>query len=420
MDLIYLIELAEIKKNFIFVKIRKKQLENPWKGLAKLPRELWILSITALINRSGSMVLPFLAIYANKHLNLSFADSGLLLSAYGIAALITAPVFGRICDWINPEKVMKFSLLFSGLLLFAFPYAKSFQSLLILTFVWSILNEAFRPANLVLISSFSSLEQRRMAFALNRLAINLGMSIGPALGGFLVMYNYNSLFYVDAASHLLAFIFLLTYSSKMAVEKGKKSSGEPVAMESDKSRKRTIFLFLIAFLPIVMVFFQMMSTFPLFLTQELKYPESIYGLCFTLNTVLIILIEVPLMNYLAMHSNIKLIRWGALLVGIGFGATIFAHSLPVLFATVVVWTFGEMIVFPASAAYVSEIAMPERRGAYMGYYQTANNLAFSVGPWIGTIVYGAFGSIVLWGAAFGLGIASYLMLRLVKEDKPAL
>jgi len=388
---------------------------NPWKGLNKLPRELWILSIAAFINRSGSMVLPFMAIYANKHLGFSISEAGLILTVYGVAALLTAPVVGKLCDIIHPYKVMKYSLFLSGLLLFAFPLITNYWQLLGITFLWSILNEAFRPANLVLLSALTSTEQRRIGFALNRLAINLGMSIGPALGGFLILYNYSLLFYFDGAAHLLSFLFLISSAMKIDYLQNKAET-EPTAVENTalQHSRKMMYLFILSFIPVVMVFFQMMSTFPLFISNVLKLPEYIYGMAFSVNTVMIIIIEVPLMNLLAKYSNIKLISAGTVLVAVGFGAMAFTTNLQMLFLTVVIWTFGEMITFPASAAYVSEIAPENKRGQFMGYYQMSNNLALSLGPWIGSIVYQSFGHIILWAGTFIFGMISFVGIKILE------
>ena len=76
----------------------------------------------------------------------------------------------------------------------------------------------------------------------------------------------------------------------------------------------------------------------------------------------------------------------ALLVGTGFGALAFARTPWTIAATVVIWTFGEMILLPSMANFVAEIAPEERRGEYMGYYTMAWGIAFSFGPGLGTLV----------------------------------
>jgi len=392
---------------------------NPWRGLKNLKKELWLLSAATLINRSGTMALPFLAIYINKHLHFSIAESGLIITVYGIAALITAPLIGRMCDSVNPFKIMKYSLLFSGLLLFLFPLAQKYYQIIILTFIWSSLNESFRPANLVLISYFSSVETRRIAFALNRLAVNLGMSIGPAIGGILVLYDYSLLFYVDGAAHIISWCFLYFTTKKMDIHKTRENEIKKVENENNQTEiKKHIFKFVLVFIPVLIVFFQIFTTFPIYITQELQYKESVYGFLFALNTVMIILLEVPLLNYLVKIKNTSLITAGSLLVGIGFMLMIFGGNIAALIISVIFWTFGEMIIFPTSAAYISEIAPEGKRGEYMGYYQTGNNTAFSLGPVLGSFIYQTYGSHILWSAAFVMAaISSAGIFIIVKKQK---
>ena len=170
-----------------------------------------MLSIATLINRAGTMVLPFIALYANQMLNASKGDSGLVLAAYGIGAFVTAPFAGKLSDKIGTMKTMKISLFCTGSFLFLYSFITNFFLFLALTFVWAILSEAFRPASMSFISSEISPDRRKTAFALNRLAINLGMSIGPVLGGILSTINFHLLFYVDGLTSLAAGTFLILF-----------------------------------------------------------------------------------------------------------------------------------------------------------------------------------------------------------------
>src|SRR5258707_10143627 len=182
---------------------------NPWRGLGGLPREVWLLFATNLINRAGMMVLPFLVLYLTRELGFSLARAGTMLAVYGASAIVFGPIGGRLSDRIGALPVMRVSLLASGCVLLLFPLAKSFTAVAAMTVVWAGCSEMFRPASLAAITHVAAPEQRRQAFALNRLAINLGMSIGPALGGFLATVSFRAMFSVDAATTLLAGAVLL-------------------------------------------------------------------------------------------------------------------------------------------------------------------------------------------------------------------
>src|SRR5574338_916166 len=153
------------------------------------------------------MVLPFLTLYLTTQLHEDAAAAGLILTFYGIGALVTAPVMGKLSDKIGSLTVMRLSLFFSGCLLFIYPIINGFAVLIGVTLLWAIINEAYRPAVMSLISYLAPPEKRRTAFAVNRLVINLGMSIGPVAAGFLVQFNFAVIFYVDAVTAILASLF---------------------------------------------------------------------------------------------------------------------------------------------------------------------------------------------------------------------
>ncbi len=113
------------------------------------------------------------------------AEAGTALLVYGAAAFLAAPITGKLSDKLGSLKIMKFALFGSGILFFAYSFILDYNWILVASFVLAAVNESFRPANLSMITEIVTPSQRRMAFALNRLAINAGMSIGPVIGGFL-------------------------------------------------------------------------------------------------------------------------------------------------------------------------------------------------------------------------------------------
>jgi predicted MFS family arabinose efflux permease len=342
---------------------------NPWRALKNLPHKMWVLFWATLINRSGTMVMPFLALYMTKHFGYSEADAGLVLAVYGAGALITAPIIGKVSDKVGPFRIMKASLFLTGFMFFVYTFISNYYLILGFTFLLAVINEAFRPANLSLISEVVTPAQRRTAFALNRLAINLGMSIGPVVGGLLTLINFSIIFYVDGITSLIAVLFLVTSKWENIEEQDDSGvlAGSGESKHLGALKDKNLVFFLLALIPIVMVFFQHMSTMPLFLVHDLGFSTATYGALTIVNTGLIILIEVPLNNYLSTWSDKKNLSLGAMLTAIGFGGMAFAHDIPFLIITIIIWTFGEMIVFPASAAHVSEIAPAKKRGEYMGF-----------------------------------------------------
>jgi len=391
-------------------------MKNPYSGLKNIPRNIWLLAIATLINRAGTMVLPFIALYANQELGVSKGDAGMVLAAYGIGAFITAPFAGKLSDKIGTLRMMKTALFLTGSFLFLYSFITNFILFLCLTFLWSIISEAFRPASMSFISGEISSDRRKTAFALQRLAINLGMSIGPVIGGILSTINFHLLFYVDGFTSLAAAAFLVlsplkTHDSNKAAVTKEQVPHKKVNVFKDT---RLIF-FLLALIPVEIVFFQHIGALPLFIVSDLGFSTAIFGFMTAVNTVLIIFIEVPLNDAMRNWDDRKSLALGALLCGVGFGMMAFTNSIVTIVLLIVVWTFGEMIFFPSSGEFVAKIAPEKQRGEYMGYFQMSFSFAFMVGPWLGAEALEQLGSFYLWlgSLAFGL-ISAVLMLRLKK------
>jgi MFS family permease len=393
---------------------------NPWRGLGRLPREVWVLSAVTLINRAGTMALPFLVLYLTESLKLSKQQSGLVLVFYGLGAIITAPLAGKLCDLIGSLRVMKASLFLSGAALFSFPLAHSFLAVSLITILWAVISEAFRPASMSILGEAVSTGQHKAAFALNRLAINLGMSVGPVVGGFLAEASFSALFIVDGVSSLAAGAVLAATrwparreeaSPEMKSKSDAGAAAKPLSVLAD----RRLLWFLALMIPVEIIFFQSQGAMPLYVVDGLHISKSMYGMLLTINSVLIILVEVPLNLAMAHWSHKRAVALGALLTGAGFGALAFASNAWAIVATVIVWTFGEMIIFPSSLAFVADIAPAERRGVYSGLYFMSFSVAMMIGPWIGLAILERFGATALWGGAFVCGFISAAMILSMKS-----
>jgi MFS family permease len=383
---------------------------NPWRDLGGLPRESWILAAASLINRAGTMVLPFLMLYLTRELGFTPPQAGLMLGIYGVTALLCAPLNGFLADRFGVLRVMKLSLVSSGFSLWLIPIAKTKWQVLVAVVVLAITSEAFRPANLAMVSDLAGPQLRKQGFALNRLSVNLGMSIGPALGGFLADVSFRSLFWVDGATSLAAGAVLWMTPFRTPVAEPHPHPGHAPVASRLVFHDRRLLYFLFAMLPILIVFFQHTGTMPLYMVQELGMSAAIFGLMFTINTLLIVLLEVRINSATAHWSHRRALALGAFLIGTGFGALALARDIPAVIATVVIWTAGEMIFLPTASAFVSEIAPRGRQGEYMGYYTMSFGLAYAIGPWLGSVVMQRYGSQTLWLGCFAFGLVSALLL----------
>ncbi len=384
-----------------------------WRDLAKLPAELWILCFATFVNRAGTMALPFLALYLTEDLNFSSARAGVALTLWGLVALLMGPVAGKLSDRWGALFMLETMMASFGIVLLLFPLAHSWAAVLAMTMLFAMTNVGFGPPSLSMIGSLSKPEQRRSAFALSRLAINLGMSVGPALGGFLAQLSFPVLFIFNGATALFAAAILVFSPFHKRVKTHEVENS--VTTSGGKWMLHTLFadanlrVFLLGIIPVIIVFWQHQSTMPLFLIRDLHFSPSSYGMLFTLSSLMVVTMEIPLNSITSHWPHRRTFVLGCGLMTLGFGALAVARTHLEVALTVAVWTCGEMILFPAMSAYVSEIAPEGRRGEYMGFYAMGFNFALMAAPGLGTFALDHYGPTLLWLSMLGIGSVSVVI-----------
>jgi MFS family permease len=379
---------------------------HPWKGLEGLPRAVWLISVSTLVNRLGTMALPFLVLYLTEARRWTPAEAGTAMAVYGFGALSAAPFAGKLADRLGHARVLRASLWLSGAALLLMPFVGSRPLLYPLIFLWAGFTQAFWPSAMALITSLVAPEQRKAAFALHRAAVNLGMAVGPAMGGLIAHASYRWVFWTDGLSTLASGV-LLTWFLRDAVAVPPPASGEPTV---SAWRDRRLLALLVGILPAFLVFFQIEGAYPLWVVRDLGHSTRFFGLIFTLNTLLIVAFEVALNMAMARWPHGRALALGCLCYAVGFGLTGWAHGKVPLLALAAIWTVGEMILLPTASDAVAGLAPAERRGEYMGFYALAFATALALGPWLGVQGYAKVGPAWVWGGCAVLGTLSALVL----------
>ncbi len=369
-----------------------------------LPRPVWLLAGVTFINRSGTMVLPFLSLYLTEKRGFTAAGTGQVLGVYGLGAMAGTALGGWLCDRLAPRKVMALSLLGQGTGFLILGLLRSRMGILGMVLGLSIVGEGFRPAGAAALVRASLPGDQARAFALNRLAINLGMTFGPAAGGFLASLSYLWLFVADGGTCLLAAAFLV---SALRGE-GPSPAGTQAGTGANGHRSPWKDAGFLAFLPLVtllgMVVFQLFSTFPLTLHRQYGFPEAWIGLVLAINTLVISLFEMILVHRLRDREPLRIASLGSFLFCAGFALLPLGSSVSFVAATVLVWTAGEMLSLPFISGWVGNRAGEKNIGAYMGLFTLAFSGAFVLGPPAGTWIYERYGPGVLWPACGAVGV----------------
>ncbi|HQT94817.1 MAG TPA: MFS transporter [Thermoanaerobaculaceae bacterium] len=376
-----------------------------------LPREVWIQGLATLVNRSGTMVLPFMSLYLTTKLGFSIIAAGQVLSLYGIGAIAGSWLGGTLSDRMGPVRVQVASLAATGAGFLVLSRLTGRLPVSLAVFGLAVVAECFRPALFTAIARSSQTAVRTRSLALVRLAVNLGMTVGPAAGGLLAVHHYGLLFVADAATCWAAALvlgFTAAGTGRVPQEPARAPGG---ALSPWRDGPYLAFLGIMVVLGTV--FFQLSSTMPLYFRQHYHLAEDSIGLLLAINTVIIVAVEMVLLRALERRDHLLLAGLGCLLVCAGFGLLPLGSSRAFAALTVVVWTAGEMLSLPFTNSVAASRAPAAASGRYMGAYSLAFSVSFVLAPAVGTAVYQGFGPTALWVGVAATGAVLFAACALL-------
>jgi predicted MFS family arabinose efflux permease len=380
---------------------------NAYSGLSK---STWLLSIIMLINRSGTMVIPFMTLYlTSPQMGYSIGQAGVVFGLFGLGAFTGAYFGGRLTDRIGFYPVQLITLSGGGVLFMVLGQMKAYGLICLFTFLLSFVNEAFRPANSTAIAFYSKSENRTRSYALNRLAINVGWAVGSGLGGLLTKISYGLLFWVDGFTNIAAAILMWTLL-KPVNYKPEKEAAPGQAVTISAYRDRTYLTFIVVVMLFACCFFQLFTNLPVFLKRELHLAEPYIGLLMSTNGMIIAGVEMVLVYKLeGTRPPTFFMTFGVGLVGISF----LLLNMPwisgtLAFVMIILVTFGEILSMPFMNSYWISRSQSTNRGQYAALYTMAWSAAQCLGPLLGAQVANRFGFTWLWWIIGGLAMLASL------------
>lgn len=392
-----------------------KTYRNAYSGLSK---ETWLLSFIMLVNRSGTMVVPFMTLYlTSPQMGYSIGQAGIVFGLFGAGAFSGAWLGGRMTDKIGFYPVQLITLIGGGILFMALGQMKSYSLICLFTFSVSFVNEAFRPANSTAIAFYSKEENRTRSYALNRLAINIGWAVGSAMGGIIAKFNYELLFWIDGITNIAAagimWLFLKPVNYKPSQQKIITGSARRSAY-----RDKTYLWFILVTVLFAACFFQIFTNLPVYFKKNLHLSEPYIGLLMAINGIIIALVEMVLVYKMENKGrNSLLIPLGVALVGLSF----LTLNIPVMGAVlgigmIIIVTFGEIFSMPFMNTYWIGRTQADNRGQYAGLYTMAWSAAQCLGPLLGAQVAEHAGFNVLWWIVGGLALlASFAFFKILNN-----
>ncbi len=396
-----------VKKTFILYK-------DSFTGLST---DIWWLAFITFINRAGTMVIPFLSIYLEDDLNLSGPQIGWIMASFGVGSSVGSVLGGKLTDKIGYYKVMFWSLFLTGFLFIGLQFITTFWGFVGGVFITMVVADTFRPALFVSLNAYSKPENQTRSLTLLRLAINLGFTFGPAMGGLIITtLSYKGLFWIDGITCILAIIlfrFLLKNKPFDRVDVENESEDNRSSIFKDKPYM--IFLgivFLMAF-----VFWQLIVTMPLFYKEIHGLNAFEIGLLMSLNGGLIFITEMPLIHKLEKSSinKIQIIGFSLALFGLSFLVLNLTNWIGILIIGMTIITVAEMLAFPFTNKFAMTRAIKGKEGIYMAAYTTAFGIATIFSAKFGFEIVDKYGYDINWYIMGGLSAIAVLLSYILKK-----
>ncbi|HZI11280.1 MAG TPA: MFS transporter [Myxococcus sp.] len=375
-----------------------------------LPRTYWVLWTGSLINRLGSFVVPFLALYLTRERGFSVEQAGLVASLHGAGAVIAAPLGGTLADRVGRRLTLAGGLwLGAGGMLFL-GFARTPGWIAVAAFTLGILGELYRPAVSAAVADVVPPRDRARAYGLLYWVVNLGFAIALPMAGLMVRFGYQFLFIADAITTFVygCVIWLLvpeTRPARPATEAGGAEPRTAVGGLLAPFRDPVFLAFGLPIFVVALMFFQGQMALPLDLGRR-GFTEAQFGLVLGVNGVLIVVLQPFTGRWVTRPRRSTMLALAAVLTGLGFGMHALSDSMALAALAVTVWTLGEIAQAPVAPTVVADLAPPELRGSYQGAYHMLWGLAASAAPALGGQVLGRAGATTLWLSCLVMGVAA--------------
>lgn len=379
-----------------------------WQDLQELPRPFWILFSGTFINRFGTFVMPFLAIWLVRE-GYSMQQAGIAISCYGAGALAASVAGGHLADTVGRRLTMAAGSWGAAACLIALYYSRGLPMILSIAALNGFFNALYAPAANALIADLVPERLRVRAYGAMRFAINAGFGIGSGAAGFLAKYSFAWLFFGDAFT-LLIFGAITAAFLPHGVRHQRGLAGYvpwSTALRQIFRDRAFVAMFVSAILS-ALIFTQFNTSFGLEVARR-GFDTTVYGTLLSMNGLMVILFELPLTTLTLRYPPRKVMAFGYLLLGGGFALNAMGSHLSVLYGAMAIFTVGEMIAMPTQSAYVAQLAPSHLRGRYSGAMSMAWSGAAMIGPAGGMWIFSRQPS-TLWACCGILGVLAALVM----------
>jgi len=385
--------------------------------LSDYPRQFWILFFGQLVSSIGmSLVWPFMTIYVREKLDVTLTVVGLVLAANSGAGLVSQVIGGPLVDRFGRKIAMAVSLGSRSAIMISLGLADTLPSFVTLIMLSGFCGSLFNPALNAMVADMVEPEKRIEAYGLMRIVSNLGIAIGPAIGGFIATRSYLISFAAAALASAIYFLIILFFTKETKPTTFVADTDAAALTQGYGRLVRDVpFLAFCVTLGVMgIAYAQVMTILPVYIKDQYQIVESQYGLIMATNAAMVVLFQYPMAKLLKRVALAPALSVGSLFVALGLGTVAVSSTFSMFLVSMIVVTVGELIFAPSSTAFVANVAPETMRGRYMGVYGMSFGLSFGLAPAVGGMINDSLSPVLVWYSMAGVALLTAVSFLLIE------
>jgi MFS family permease len=392
-----------------------------------------LIAGAGIMSLANSVTIPFLAVFLHRDLGLAPGLIGFVIGSSVFFSIFAGFVGGSLSDTLGRSRLLVFSLVgvigsFTGLY-----FSDGVVAVFAFNATLSLSSSTFAPVGKALLGDLLPRARRAKTFSYQYMATNIGYAVGPVLGAAVGLAGGRSAFLIGAAGYG---IYLISLSVALLLAPAVAAAGRASCGTGQKQRvgsvvrglaesarivaidRRMLFLILAGLL-LEAVHGRISSLLAQYLSAEFADGVTILSYVLATNAITVVSLQVVMARLTEKRSPVTSITIGGLLTVVGMAGFAFAGTLGHFIAAMVVFSVGEILIYPAEFAIIDRIAPEQNRGAYFGA-QTFAQIGVFIGPFTGGLLLGAYGGTTMFLGVGLFALASVAIYLLVGRRIPGL
>lgn len=383
------------------------------------PGQFWLMAFGMLIGTMGSsMIWPFLMIYVSEKLNVGLAVVTSLMTINAVMNLLFSFIAGPVADKLGRKWVMVISLAGNGLCYILMSAATTLPQFALLMGLRGAFIPLYRVGSDAMMADMVPPEKRVDGYSILRMSNNLGVALGPAIGGFVTSESYTLAFYI-AAFGLMTYSLLMAFKAHETLEKDINTNvvRERFGGYGMIFKDKTFINFNLVFSMTMITASMVWVLLAVYGKQNYGISERMYGLIPTTNAIMVVVIQIFVTRITKRHSPLLMVALGAVFYSTASLMIALGGSFWAFWLAMVVMTIGELIMMPTATTYSANLAPPDKRGRYMSIHGMTSGLANGIGPLLGGTLNDSISPHATWYAGSLIALSSVVLFLLQAARK---